>query len=98
VGVVIGGECSLGAVLVSESCAKEKKLFALCVMNSSFPVGAALTGLFDLGTGVFGWRFLFAVGVLPALQNRFPIDSTSKSVLSAIFIAASTADKCERTF
>jgi MFS family permease len=45
VGFAIGGECCLGAVLVSECCPKEKKLFALCVINSSFAVGAALTDL-----------------------------------------------------
>jgi MFS family permease len=67
VGVGIGGECSLGAVLISECFPKEKKLWALSVLNTSWPVGAALTGLFNLGTGVLGWRFLFAAGILPAL-------------------------------
>jgi len=71
VGLGIGGECSLGAVLVSESWPADKKLWALSVMNSSWPVGAALTGLFNFGTGIFGWRFLFAAGVLPALVTFY---------------------------
>jgi MFS family permease len=71
VGVGIGGECSLGAVLISECWPREKKLWAICVMNTSWPVGAALTGVFNLGTAALGWRFLFALGVLPALVTFY---------------------------
>lgn len=71
VGVGIGGECSLGAVLISECWPKEKKLWAMSMMNTSWPVGAALTGLLNLGTGILGWRFLFAAGILPALVTFY---------------------------
>ena len=36
-------------------------------MQTSFGVGCILTGLFNLGSGEFGWRYLFLVGIVPAL-------------------------------
>ena len=78
VGLGIGGECSLGAVLISECWPeRKKKLWALSLMDAAWPVGALLTGVFNLWTGVFGWRFLFILGVIPALVT-FYIRATMK--------------------
>jgi MFS family permease len=78
VGLGVGGECSLGAVLVSECWPeRKKKLWAICLMNSSWPMGALLTGVFNLWTGTLGWRFLFVMGVIPALVT-FYIRATMK--------------------
>lgn len=65
VGLGIGGEASIGSVILSEFWHdKSKQLWAVSVMQTSFPVGVMLTGLFNL---TLGWRWLFVIGVVPAL-------------------------------
>lgn len=69
VGLGIGGEVSIGCVLLGEAWSgdRARKLWAMSFMQTSFGVGCILTGLFNLGSGEFGWRYLFLVGILPAL-------------------------------
>ncbi|MGH7712070.1 MAG: MFS transporter [Gemmatimonadaceae bacterium] len=72
-GVGMGGEWASGAVLVSETWPAEHRTKAISIMQSGWALGyisaviiAALV-LDVLPLGADAWRWLFAVGVLPAL-------------------------------
>jgi putative sialic acid transporter len=68
VGIGMGGEWASGAVLVSETWPAEHRGKAIGIMQSGWAIGyilAALTAAAILPT--LGWRWLFVVGVLPAL-------------------------------
>lgn len=67
VGVGIGGEIAIGGVVLSEAWKGKGKPWALAVMQTSFGVGCLACGLINLSTDSFGWRFLFLVGLAPAL-------------------------------
>ncbi|MBI4428922.1 MAG: MFS transporter [Ignavibacteriales bacterium] len=67
VGIGLGGEWSAGSVLVSETWPAEHRGKAIGFMQSGWAIGyifAALLSALILAT--YGWRVLFAVGVLPA--------------------------------
>ena len=64
----MGGEWASGAVLVSETWPAEHRGKAIGIMQSGWALGyilAALLALIVMPT--LGWRWLFALGVLPAL-------------------------------
>ena len=68
VGIGMGGEWSSGAVLVSETWPAEHRGKAIGIMQSGWAIGymlAALAAAVILPK--FGWRWLFALGVIPAL-------------------------------
>jgi putative sialic acid transporter len=68
VGIGMGGEWSAGAVLVSETWPAEHRGKAIGIMQSGWALGyilAAIAAAAILPT--FGWRWLFAVGAIPAL-------------------------------
>ena len=68
VGIGLGGEWSAGSVLVSETWPAEHRGKAIGLMQSGWAIGyifAALLSAFILTS--YGWRVLFAVGILPAL-------------------------------
>lgn len=68
VGLGIGGEISLGAVMLGEtSKAGTQRAWSMAALGTSFGVGCMLCGLFNFGTADLGWRYLFAVGIIPAL-------------------------------
>ena len=72
-GIGMGGEWASGAVLVSETWPAEHRGKAISIMQSGWALGyilaAVVAGLFldvfDLGPNA--WRWLFVVGVVPAL-------------------------------
>ncbi len=72
-GIGMGGEWACGGVLVSETLPAAVRNKATSIMQSSWAVGAilaaTLAGLFldVLPLGANAWRWLFAVGSLPAL-------------------------------
>ncbi len=69
----MGGEWATGAVLVSETFPPEHRNKAISIMQSGWALGyilAAVLAAVVLGTPAFGpdaWRWLFVLGVLPAL-------------------------------
>lgn len=68
VGVGLGGEWSAGSVLVAETWPAEHRGKAIGLMQSGWAVGYILAAL--LAAAVlpsWGWRPLFALGILPAL-------------------------------
>jgi MFS family permease len=72
-GFGMGGEWASGAVLVSETWPAAHRNKAISIMQSGWAVGyilAAVTAAVVLGAPALGndaWRWLFVVGVLPAL-------------------------------
>jgi MFS family permease len=72
-GIGMGGEWASGAVLISETWPPEHRNKAISIMQSGWAIGyiaAALMAAIILGRSASGpeaWRWLFLVGVLPAL-------------------------------
>jgi MFS family permease len=71
VGLGIGGEICLGTVIVSEFWRGKSRLWATCVLESSFNAGLLLCSLANVCCGSMGWRVLFLVGVIPALFTLY---------------------------
>lgn len=74
-GVGMGGEWASGAVLVSETWPPEHRTKAVSIMQSGWALGYILAAgiaalvLDVLDLGPEAWRWLFAVGVLPAFAT-----------------------------
>ncbi|SCB89106.1 MFS transporter [Gilliamella intestini] len=67
-GLGLGGEFGIGMTLVSESWPKNKRSRATSIVALGFQVGIILAALTVYFIGkIYGWRWVFAVGVLPAL-------------------------------
>ena len=67
-GLGMGGEWASGAALVAESWPSEHRGKALGIMQSSWAIGYALAAAITaLVLPKWGWRYVFFVGVLPAL-------------------------------
>jgi len=66
-GLGIGGEWSAGAALIAESWPERSRAKAAGIMQSCGGIGFFLASLLYLSIGPYGWRWVFAFGVLPAL-------------------------------
>jgi MFS family permease len=67
-GLGLGGAWSAGAVLVSESWPADHRGKAIGIMQSGWALGYILAAILSaVIIPQFGWRWLFAIGVLPAL-------------------------------
>ncbi len=71
VGCGIGGEISIGAVMISEYWHGRSRLHAVAALNTSFGCGYLMAALLNLGLGAIGWRWLFLAGVAPALITLY---------------------------
>jgi len=71
VGCGIGGEISIGAVLVAEGWRGESRLHATGALVSSFSFGYLLAAILNLFLGGLGWRWLFVAGIVPALLAAY---------------------------
>jgi len=67
VGCGIGGEISIGGVMVSEYWHGNARLHATGILQSAFSCGFLLLAGINLLIGHLGWRPLYLVGTLPAL-------------------------------
>jgi len=66
-GLGIGGEWAAGAALIAESFPERSRAKAAGIMQASGGIGFFLaTGLY-LFVGPYGWRWVFALGVFPAI-------------------------------
>ncbi len=64
----VGGEFAAGASLVAETMSERVRPFALGTLQALSAVGNVMGGMIAFYvTPTFGWRWLFAVGTLPAL-------------------------------
>jgi MFS family permease len=66
-GLGIGGEWSAGAALIAESWPERSRAKAAGIMQSSGGIGFLLASILYLVIGPYGWRWVFAFGILPAL-------------------------------
>lgn len=67
-GFGMGGEWASGAVLVSETWPAQHRAKAIGIMQSGWALGYIIAALVAaIVLPAFGWRWLFVVGVLPAL-------------------------------
>ena len=72
VGLGLGGEWSAGAVLVAETWPAHQRGRAIALMQSGWAIGYMLAAaLAALILPTYGWRALFAAGLLPALLTFF---------------------------
>lgn len=72
VGMGVGGEISLGTVIVSEYWKQKKqRIWATAWLDTSFSVGLVLASCANLMVGGHGWRWLFVIGMLPALATLY---------------------------
>lgn len=68
-GVGIGGEWSVGSSLVAEDWPEERRTMGAGLMHTGYYFGFFLAALANFFVGShLGWRYMFAVGVLPALM------------------------------
>jgi MFS family permease len=68
VGIGLGGEWAAGSVLVAESWPAEHRGKAIGLMQSGWAIGYILAALLAAAVlPAWGWRPLFALGILPAL-------------------------------
>ena len=67
-GLGMGGEWNTGATLVAETWPDELRAKAIAIVQSSWAIGYALAALVAGGVLRYAnWRFVFFVGILPAL-------------------------------
>jgi MFS family permease len=67
-GIGIGGEWSIGASLVSEEWPEERRTWGVCLMHTGYYIGFLIAALANYFIGSrFGWRYMFAVGGIPAI-------------------------------
>src|ERR1700716_2565099 len=77
-GLGMGGEWNTGATLVAETWQDELRAKAISLVQSSWAIGFALAALVSgIVLRYASWRYVFFVGILPALitlwiQNRVP--------------------------
>ncbi|MFZ3339538.1 MAG: MFS transporter [Terriglobales bacterium] len=77
-GLGMGGEWNTGATLVAETWPDELRAKALAIVQSSWAIGYALAALVaGVALRYANWRFVFFVGILPAvvtiwIRNRVP--------------------------
>ena len=67
VGLGIGGEISIGGVMVSEYWSGKARLHATGILQSAFSAGCLLLAALGLILGGFGWRALYIAGIIPAI-------------------------------
>lgn len=71
VGFGIGGEISIGVVVLAESWKGRGRLAATSFMEASFCLGYMLTSVLTFALGHGSWRMLFVAGIVPALLTLY---------------------------
>ncbi len=66
-GLGIGGEWSAGAALIAETWPPRSRAKAAGIMQASGGIGFFLASLLYLFAGPYGWRWVFGLGILPAI-------------------------------
>ena len=66
-GLGIGGEWALGVSLLAESVSSEKRIMSTAFLATGFPLGYCLASIVNFLVQPFGWRWVFFVGIVPAL-------------------------------
>ena len=83
VGVGIGGEISIGGVMLAESWSGKSRLYATGILQTGFSVGYLILGVANLVIGDYGWRWLYVLGIVPAflaLYMRLSLKDSSDAI------------------
>lgn len=67
----VGSEWAIGTALINETWPARSRVFASGIMASAFGFGALLSGLVNILIGSHGWRYVFLVGIVPAILVAF---------------------------
>lgn len=79
-GVAMGGEWGVGAALAMESIPEKARGVLSGTLQEGYPVGYLLAAVvFPFVAPVLGWRWMFFIGVLPALVSFFIIARVKES-------------------
>ncbi len=71
-GAGIGGEWTLGGVLIAEEWPEKRRVSGAAYMHTGYYFGTFLAALLNYGIGAhYGWRVMFAIGGAPALLVAF---------------------------
>jgi MFS family permease len=70
-GIGIGGEWGAGAARVVEAAPEKSRPRFMQITQMSFAGGFPLAAAISLLVGPFGWRWVLAIGALPAGLTRF---------------------------
>ncbi len=71
-GMGIGGEWTLGGVLIAEEWPEERRVSGAAYMHTGYYFGTFLAALLNYGIGAhYGWRAMFAIGGAPAILVAF---------------------------
>ena len=70
-GLGLGGEWAAGAALVAEVWPTRLRAKAASVLQSAGVIGYFLAALVNLWVGVYSWRYVYLVGVVPAIFALF---------------------------
>jgi MFS family permease len=70
-GIGIGGEWAAGSALIAETWPEKTRQRALQVMQMTFALGFFLAGAAAFFLAPFGWRWVLALGVVPAFITLF---------------------------
>ncbi len=71
-GIGIGGEWTLGGILVAEEWPEERRVWGGCLMHTGYYFGTLIASLANYSIGTqFGWRAMFVLGGTPALLVAF---------------------------
>ncbi len=81
-GIAMGGEWGLGASLAMESIPEEMRGILSGLLQEGYPVGYLLAAIvYPLIYPRFGWRWMFFVGIVPALLSLFIRSNVQESPL-----------------
>lgn len=71
-GIGIGGEWTLGGILVAEEWPEDRRILGGSLMHTGYYVGTLIASLANYSIGArFGWRAMFVLGGAPALLTAF---------------------------
>jgi len=102
-GLAFGGEWAVGAALVAEYARRESRGRALAIVQSCYAVGWALSTaaylvLFSIAPAEVAWRYLFVIGILPALAAFIIRRTTRDAVDSARIDRSGTGERLRSLF
>ncbi|MDQ0693178.1 MFS transporter [Arthrobacter sp. W4I7] len=101
-GLTFGGEWAVGAALVAEYARPENRGRALAFVQSCYAIGWAVSTtaylvLFSLAPPEVAWRYLFLVGILPALVALY-IRKTTRDVVQIPAVKVDNKGKVRALF
>ena len=84
-GIGIGGEWAMGGTFVAEEWPENRRKMAAGWMHTGYYVGFFLAALANYQIGArYGWRWMFAIGGLPALLVKLHLTAGGERMLAKV--------------